>query len=298
MTVRYDTDGAVAIVTIDRPEVRNAVDGPTRGCSPTRSAASTPTTRSTSPCSPAPAARSAPAPTSRRCPTGGGNRVGARRRRPDGPDAHAARQAGHRRGRGPRRRRRPRARAVVRPARRRARRGVRRVLPALGRAADRRRHHPPAAADRPQPRARPDPHRARRVGRRGAVAWASRTASPNPARRSPARVALAHDLAVAFRSAACAAIARRRTSSGRSIWTRRCGEETVARPRGRSAPARRRPAPAGSPPAPAATATFRRSEADGWHEARRGAGGCRKRRRSDVFKYMRMRRIRLWREPV
>lgn len=28
-TVRYATDGAVAIVTIDRPEVRNAVDGPT-----------------------------------------------------------------------------------------------------------------------------------------------------------------------------------------------------------------------------------------------------------------------------
>ncbi len=28
-TVRWETDGAVAIVTIDRPEVRNAVDGPT-----------------------------------------------------------------------------------------------------------------------------------------------------------------------------------------------------------------------------------------------------------------------------
>ena len=28
-TVRYETDGPVAIVTIDRPEVRNAVDGPT-----------------------------------------------------------------------------------------------------------------------------------------------------------------------------------------------------------------------------------------------------------------------------
>jgi len=31
MTVRYETDGPVAIVTIDRPEVRNAVDGPTAG---------------------------------------------------------------------------------------------------------------------------------------------------------------------------------------------------------------------------------------------------------------------------
>jgi enoyl-CoA hydratase len=29
MAVRYETDGEVAIVTIDRPEVRNAVDGPT-----------------------------------------------------------------------------------------------------------------------------------------------------------------------------------------------------------------------------------------------------------------------------
>lgn len=29
MTVHYETDGPVAIVTLDRPEVRNAVDGPT-----------------------------------------------------------------------------------------------------------------------------------------------------------------------------------------------------------------------------------------------------------------------------
>ncbi|MBI2766655.1 MAG: crotonase/enoyl-CoA hydratase family protein [Chloroflexi bacterium] len=29
MTVRYESEGAIAIVTIDRPEVRNAVDGPT-----------------------------------------------------------------------------------------------------------------------------------------------------------------------------------------------------------------------------------------------------------------------------
>jgi len=29
MTVRYETDGPIAVVTIDRPEVRNAVDGPT-----------------------------------------------------------------------------------------------------------------------------------------------------------------------------------------------------------------------------------------------------------------------------
>ncbi len=29
MSIQYETDGAVAVVTIDRPEVRNAVDGPT-----------------------------------------------------------------------------------------------------------------------------------------------------------------------------------------------------------------------------------------------------------------------------
>ncbi|MFL6062803.1 MAG: crotonase/enoyl-CoA hydratase family protein, partial [Marmoricola sp.] len=29
MTVHYETDGAIAVITIDRPEARNAVDGPT-----------------------------------------------------------------------------------------------------------------------------------------------------------------------------------------------------------------------------------------------------------------------------
>ena len=31
MTIHFEADGAVAVVTIDRPEVRNAVDGPTAG---------------------------------------------------------------------------------------------------------------------------------------------------------------------------------------------------------------------------------------------------------------------------
>ena len=30
-TVRYETDGPIAVITIDRPMVRNAVDGPTAG---------------------------------------------------------------------------------------------------------------------------------------------------------------------------------------------------------------------------------------------------------------------------
>ena len=84
--------------------------------------------------------------------------------RADGPDAPPALQAGDRRGRRLCRRGRARAGAVVRPARGVGEREVRRVLPALGRAADRRRHGAPAAPDRPQPRARHDPDRPR--GRR------------------------------------------------------------------------------------------------------------------------------------
>ena len=53
---------------------------------------------------------------------------------------------------------------MVRPARRVGEREVRRLLPALGRAADRRRHGAPAAPDRAEPRARHDPDRPR--GRR------------------------------------------------------------------------------------------------------------------------------------
>ena len=29
MTVHYERDGAIAVVTLDRPDVRNAIDGPT-----------------------------------------------------------------------------------------------------------------------------------------------------------------------------------------------------------------------------------------------------------------------------
>ena len=62
------------------------------------------------------------------------------------------------------------------------RRGVRRVLPALGRAARRRRHGPPAAPDRALARARPHPHRPRRQRRRGAAHGARQ-----PARRTGRR---------------------------------------------------------------------------------------------------------------
>ena len=70
------------------------------------------------------------------------------------------------------------------------RRRVRRLLPALGRAAGRRRHGAPAAPDRPQPRARPDPDRPRRVGRRGAAHGSGQPAGragPGPGRGGRAR---------------------------------------------------------------------------------------------------------------
>ena len=65
MTVQTRVTGRTLVVTIDRPEARNAVDGPTAAAWPRRSAPSTATPSSTWPCSPARAAHSAPAPTSR-----------------------------------------------------------------------------------------------------------------------------------------------------------------------------------------------------------------------------------------
>ena len=118
-----------------------------------------------------------------------------------------------------------------------ARRGVRRVLPALRRAADRRRHGAPAAADRREPGARPDPHRPRRRRRRGARASASRTAS------SPTGEALAAaDRARArrsprSRSTACATTARsvRRSTAWRCAAPRRWLGRKFARSAARSA---------------------------------------------------------------
>ena len=95
-------------------------------------------------------------------------RVGHDARRTDGPDADGVQQARDRRRRGIRGRRWARAGGDVRPACRRRGRRVRHLLPAMGCAADRRRHDPPPAADRPEPRARHDPHRTRCEWRGGA----------------------------------------------------------------------------------------------------------------------------------
>ena len=188
--------------------------------------------------------------------SGGRGDPGARRgRRTDGPDPHAARQAGDRRGRGLRGRGRPRARAVVRPARRRDRRGVRRVLPPLGRAADRRRHGPAAAPDRPVARARPDPHRPRRLRRRGAAHGARQPPRPNRAARSRRRSA-SRKSSPRSRNAACAPIACRRTSSGTSRSPTRCATSTATAWR-RSRTATRSKARRASSAAPDGTAVGR-----------------------------------------
>ena len=198
VSVRYEADGPVAVVTIDRPDVANAIDRPTADAL-------------------ADAFRRFDADDERR--GGGADRRGrevlrrgrpegdaaagrlarhargARRRRAGGPDAHAARQARHRRGGGPRRGGRPRARGVVRPAGRGGGRGVRRLLPALGHPADGRRHHPARPPPRSQPRARPDPDRPRRERRGGAADGPRQPARTAPGEALAAAIALARELA-------------------------------------------------------------------------------------------------------
>ena len=171
-------------MVLDRPHARNAVDGPTAhgpgrrvpGLRRRRRRQRRRAVRRR-------AARSAPAPTSRRSAPSAATRCSESGRRPDGPDPAAARQAGDRRDRGVRRRRRPRARDLVRPPGRGRGRRARRLLPALGRAAHRRRHGPAAPADRHRPGAGPDPHRA--CGRRRGGA-ADRAGGPRRAARSGA----------------------------------------------------------------------------------------------------------------
>ena len=83
---------------------------------------------------------------------------------------------------------------LVRPAGGRRGRHARRLLPALGRAAHRRRHGPAAPADRHRPRPGPDPHRPRGRRRRGARHGAGRPGGPAGQARAAAE-ALAHELA-------------------------------------------------------------------------------------------------------
>ena len=220
MTIRVERDGPVTTVILDRPDARNAVDGPTAAAL-------------------AEAFRAFDADDGahvavlsgrgrdvllRRRPQGDrrpGRQPGRTgRRRADGADPAAAVQAGDRRGRRACRGRRPGTGAVVRPAGGRGGRGVRRLLPPLGGAADRRRHGPAAADRRPGPGAGHDPDRAggRRPG--GAGDGAGRPGGPagpgaaGGARPSPTR-------SPRCRSSACAATGRPRWRAAGSARTRR-----------------------------------------------------------------------------
>ncbi|MEZ5207507.1 MAG: enoyl-CoA hydratase-related protein [Acidimicrobiales bacterium] len=85
-TVHVADDGPVRIVTIDRPEVRNAVDRPTAAALAEAFAAFDDDDDGRSPCGPpAPVARSVPAPTSKAVSTGRGNRVTPEGDGPMGP---------------------------------------------------------------------------------------------------------------------------------------------------------------------------------------------------------------------
>ena len=189
--VRTETHGPVLVVTIDRPQARNAVDRPTADLL----AAAFRAFDADDCAGRGRAHRRRRHLLRRRRPQGhrrGAGQPGRRRhgrRRTDGPDPHAARQAGDRRGRGLRGGRRARAGGVVRSAGGGVRRGLRGVLPAVGRPARRRGHDPPAPAHRPEPRQRPDPDRPRCVGGRGrrhgpGEPVASRPAPPSPRRSS------------------------------------------------------------------------------------------------------------------
>ena len=172
MAVNYEADGPVAIVTIDRPEVANAIDRPTaealadafrRFEEDDAAAVAVLTGAGGKFCAGADlkAMQEPGAPRASRVePDGDG---------PVGPTRMLLRKAGDRRRRGKRRGRWPGAGDLVRPAGRRGGRRLRRLLPPLGHPADGRRNHSARTADRSQPRPRPDPDRARRQ-RRGGVA--------------------------------------------------------------------------------------------------------------------------------
>ncbi len=215
--VLVERDGPVTIVSINRPHCRNAVDGATarkllryvsglrcrrdglgRGVHRHRRLF-----------------------LRRRRPQGGGggrSQQEARDRRPqpyraDGTEPVAAVETGDLGDRRLCSRRRHGAGAVDRHARGRRGRHLRCVLPTFWRAADRSRHHPPAAADRPFAGDGPDPHWTPGRRRRRRCAWDSptgwcRTARPARRRSSWPRTSRA------FRRPACAPTGCRRCGNG------------------------------------------------------------------------------------
>ncbi len=193
MSVHIEHDGPVWTVVLDRPERRNAVDGPTASAlADAFRAFDADDDAPPSPSCGERAGRSARARICTRCPTrwtptclptARWGRPGCRWR------------TGDRRGERARRRRRNGTRTVVRPARRRGRCGVRRLLPPVGRAAHRRWDGPADPRRRAGPRARPDPHRPRRSTPTRRWPWGSRTGSSPPGTARAAAQELAAQIA-------------------------------------------------------------------------------------------------------
>ena len=202
--------------------------------------------RPRSPCSPAPAGTFCAGADLKAVGHRAGNRVDAGRRRPDGPDPDAADQAGDRRDRGLRRGRRPRAGAVGRPAGGRRGRRPRRLLPPLGRAADRRRHRAAAAADRAVARDGPDPDRPPGRGRGGATRSGWSTGSCAPGAALDGGRAPGHGAGGAARRRACGRTGSACWSSGASTRTTALAVRAGPRPGLAGVPTPWR-APPGSP---------------------------------------------------
>ena len=106
-------------------------------------------------------------------------------------------------------------------------RDLRRLLPPLGRAADRRRHRAAAAHRRPGPGARPDPHRPPGRRRRGAGDRPRQPRRPGRRRRAPRRSG-SPPRSPASRACACAPTAPRPMPAGTAICATRSQAEALA----------------------------------------------------------------------
>ena len=151
MSVLYEVRDRIAVVTIDRPEVRNAVDAQTaQALAEAFCRFDDDEVALVAVLTGAEGYFCAGADLKAVAAVRAAGRFPRNRMCPMGPTAHASQQAGHRGHRRSRGRRRPRARPVVRPSRRGRRRGARRVLSPIRRAAHRSRYDSPAPIDRPQ----------------------------------------------------------------------------------------------------------------------------------------------------